>query len=106
VSKESTWLIISYPYRQLKTLPLNLGLRRRNRSRRVRIHKVASRLSILELSRLGRANTHAAGIGTAARCAIRIVDTPARDKLSTTALPDVTSSRVVGCDLSHDGDGN
>lgn len=88
-----------------ETLALDLSLSRSNGGGGVGIDKVAAVLAVLELGSLGRADAHTAGVGTAARGAVGIVDAPARDKLGTVALADVAGAGVVGRDLSQGGDG-
>jgi hypothetical protein len=65
----------------LEALSINLSLGSSNGSRRFGVNKAASCLAILELGRLGGADTNVAGIRTTRRGAVSVVYTSSCDEL-------------------------
>jgi hypothetical protein len=96
------------PNHPLKPLRRNLLLRRRNHSRRIRIRKPTSRLSILQTSRLSAAHAVArsSDLGAARRAAVGVGHAAAGDELRAVAGTDVLGTRVIGCDLREGGGGD
>jgi hypothetical protein len=83
----------------LETLFLNLLLSSSNGLCRLGVDKPASLLVVLERSRLGRADTEAlAVVGTAVATAVGIVHASSGDELLSVAVPDGSSTGVVGLD--------
>jgi hypothetical protein len=91
----------------LKSLPLNLRLRRGNCLRGVGVDEAAALLAVLELGADARADARAlAVVGAAALLAVGVVDASARGELAAVAVADVARARDVGDGLSRDGHGD
>jgi hypothetical protein len=90
---------LCFSHNPLEPLLLNLRLRRRNSSIRIRVVKPASILSVLELRRLSRADAYTGGIGAACRAAVGVGNTAACDELGAIAGTDRFSAGHVGGDL-------